>query len=141
MAGKTYDASLVTQGGLQIAAGGYIGAVLDTAVDNISSGAVWQAFSLPAGTLVHEIGAVCLTAEGATLTVDVGFTGGDVDAFLDGVDMNSANASYSSQEYQSTQNAQDGGKYLASADTVDVLFNNAADLAKIYIFARYTKIQ
>lgn len=141
MAGKTYDAGLLTQGGLQVAAGGYISAVIDCSVDNISDEAVWQAFSFPAGTLIHEIGAVCLTAEGGTLTIDVGFTGGDVDCFLDGVNMNSANASYNSISYESTQNACDGGKYLASADTVDVLFKDAADTAKIYIYARYTKIQ
>lgn len=140
MAGKTYDAALVKQGGLQVPAGGYMSAEIDCSVDNIGSSDVWQAFSLPAGTLIHEVGAVCKTAEGGTLTVDVGFTGGDVDGFLDGVNMNSAGAAYKSTAYESTQNAYDSGYYLSSADTIDFLFNNAADTAVIYAYVRYTKI-
>jgi hypothetical protein len=134
MAGKTYDADLLIQGGLQVPAGGYISAVIDCSVDNISDEAVWQAFSLPAGCFIHEGGAVCLTAEGGTLTIDVGFTGGTVDLFLDGSDMNVANAAYSSA-------AAGSPSYLSSADTIDVLFKDAADAAKILIYARYTKVQ
>lgn len=140
MAGKTYDASLLKQGGLQIPSGGYIAAEIDCSVDNIGSGEVWQALSVPAGTMVKNVGIVCKTAEGGTLTVDVGLTGGDVDGFIDGFNGNSANGMTQSMSYESTQNAFDSGKYFAAADTIDVLFNNAADAAKLYVFAEYVKI-
>ena len=137
MAGKTYDASLLKQGGLQVPSGGYISAVLDCSVDNISSGAVWQALSVPAGTMVKNVGVVCLTAEGGTLTVDIGLTGGDVDAFIDGFDGNTANGM---DQSVGSAYAYTGGKYFAAADTIDVLFNNAADAAKILVFADFAKI-
>jgi len=137
MAGKTYTASLLKQGGLQVPAGGYQSAVLDCSVDNISSGAVWQALSIPAGTMVKNIGAVCLTAEGATLTVDIGLTGGDVDGFIDGLNGNSANTIGQSVGSAAAFTA---GQYFASADTIDVLFNNAAATAKILVFAEFVKI-
>ena len=130
---KTYTPALLKQGGLQIPAGGFISAVIDCSVDNISDEAVWQALSFPAGVMIQEVGAVCLTAEGGTLTIDVGFTGGTVDQFLDGVDMNSAGTGYSSAAAGTPQ-------YLASADTLDVLFKDAADAAKVLIYARYAKL-
>ena len=134
MAGKTYDASLLKQGGLQVPAGGYASAIIDCSVDNISDEAVWQALSFPAGTMVTEVGAVCITAEGGTLTIDVGFTGGTVDQFLDGVNMNDVGVGYTSA-------AAGTPMYLASADTIDVLFKDAADAAKILLYARYIKVQ
>ncbi len=137
MADISYDPKYVQSGGLQVPAGGFMAAVLDTNVDNISATETWQALSVPAGAIVHEVGAVILTAEGATMTIDIG-DGDDADGYLDGINGNSASLTKSSREYESTQNAFDGGKYYASADTIDVLFNNDADTVKILVFAFYS---
>lgn len=137
MADISYDPKYLHAGGLQVPAGGYMSAVLDTAVDNISATEHWQALKIPAGTIVHSVGAVILTAEGATMTIDIGDT--NVDGYLDGVDGNVANACYTSTQYESTQNAYDGGKYYSSADTIDVLFNNDADTVKVLVFAFTSK--
>ena len=137
MAGKTYTASLLKQGGLQVPAGGYQSAVLDCAVDNISSGAVWQALSIPIGYMVKNVGMVCLTAEGGTLTVDIGLTGGDVDGYIDGFDGNVVNGM---DQSLGSAYAFTGGVYHAAADTIDVLFNDAADAAKLLVFADFVKI-
>ena len=137
MAGKTYTPALLKQGGLQIPAGGYQSAVLDCSVDNISSSAVWQALSIPAGYMVKNVGIVCLTAEGGTLTVDIGLTGGDVDGFIDGFDGNVVSGM---DQSAGSAYAFAGGSYFASADTIDVLFNNKAVAAKLLVFADFAKI-
>ena len=36
------------------------------------AGDIWQAITVPAGSIVVAVGAVILTAEGGTLTIDVG---------------------------------------------------------------------
>lgn len=137
MAGKTYDASLLKQGGLQTPAGGYVSAEIDCSVDNISGAAVWEAISIPAGTVVKNVGIVCLTAEGGTLTVEVGDTGVDPNGYIAAFDGNVANGMIQSL---SAATAYVTGKYYATADTIDVLFNNAADAAKLRVFAEFSKI-
>ena len=136
MAGKTYTSALLKQGGLQVPAGGYQSAVLDCSVDNISSGAAWQALSIPAGYMVKNVGIVCLTAEGGTLTVDIG-VGNIVNGFIDGFNGNVVNGMD-----QSAGSAYSfaGGSYFVSAYTINVLFNNAADAAKLLVFADFVKI-
>ena len=112
---------------------GFMSAILDTASVNIGAGDQWEALSIPAGTLVTEVGLLIMTAEGATMTIDVGAS--DPDGFLDGVNGNVANAVYNSLEDGSPAKA--GGEYFSSADTIDVTFVNAADTAKVMIWCRY----
>lgn len=46
-----------------------------------------EVFTIPAGTLVENAGVQCIVVDNATaLTLDLGFTGGDVDEFVDGFD-------------------------------------------------------
>ena len=59
----------------------------------LAQGDVIEALALPAGTLVLSGGVQVVTEHTGTstdLTLDVGFTGGDVDAFVDGFDYDGA---------------------------------------------------
>lgn len=114
---------------------------MDTAVYNKGSGDIGQMFDIAAGMIVLEIMCEVLTEEGGAATMDVGFTGGDVDGFLDAVDLNSAGLTWSGEtrsQTLSTTNANvvesartqvygiAGGYRASAADTIDCLFNTAA---------------
>lgn len=103
-----------------------------------------QLFDLLQGMLVLAVAMEVVTAEGGTCTIDVGITGTDVDAWLDGVDGNAAAGTmYCSNQIPtfSTTNANlvhpdtdevygiVGGYFhgSATADTADALYNNASD--------------
>jgi hypothetical protein len=118
--------------------GGMMAAMLDTAVKNISSSDVWEALSMPAGAVVTEVGIGVITAEGGTITVDVGITGGATDGFLDGVSLNAtAGICHNSLNAATAADTHSAGYYFASADTIDVLFNNAMDAGKFVIWCKY----
>jgi len=112
---------------------GFMASVLDTAQTNQAADDIWEALSVPAGAIVSQVGLVVLTAEGGTLTIDVGDS--DVDGFLDGVNVNSAGAIYNSLSTGTP--AYTAGKYFSSADTIDCKFINAADAAKILVWAKF----
>tara|TARA_R110002012_G_scaffold321839_2_gene551777 strand:- start:150 stop:626 length:477 start_codon:yes stop_codon:yes gene_type:complete len=104
----------------------------------LAGGDVIEVLSLPAKTLVLNVGLDVTTAEGGTLTIDVG-DGADPDGYLDGVNANTA-ASYCSALALSegTPNTVTGlsdGKYYAAADTIDVKIVNAADAAVMRLWA------
>jgi hypothetical protein len=96
----------------------------------LTSTDVLQVISLPAKTLVLAVGADVTTAEGATLTLDVG-DGSDTDGWLDGINANSATSycSIAPALTEGTPNtlvpAYGQGKYYTAADTIDVLINNS----------------
>ena len=115
--------------------GGMMAAMIDTAVQNLAADDIWQAITVPAGSIVVAVGAVILTAEGGTLTIDVG-DGDDADGYLNDANGNSAGASYSS--INGTL-AYSGGRYYSAEDTIDVLANNAADAAKIVVWCKFFK--
>tara|TARA_Y100000114_G_C11759438_1_gene328714 strand:+ start:2235 stop:2678 length:444 start_codon:yes stop_codon:yes gene_type:complete len=115
--------------------GGIMAAMIDCSVQNLASSDVWQAITVPAGSIVVAVGAVILTAEGGTLTIDVG-DGDDPDGYLDGSNGNTASASYSSINGTTGYS---GGRYYAAEDTIDVLANNAADAAKIVVWCKFFK--
>ena len=115
--------------------GGIMAAMIDTAVQNLAADDIWQAMTVPAGSIVVAVGAVILTAEGGTLTIDVG-DGDDVDGYLDGSNGNSAGASYSSINGTT---AYSGGRYYSAEDTIDVKAINAADAAKIVVWCKFFK--
>ena len=84
------------------------------------------------------VGLDVTTAEGGTLTVDVG-DGSDADGYLDGVNANTA-ASYATalSLAEATPNTVVGysnGKYYSAADTIDVKTVNAADTAVMRLWA------
>lgn len=104
----------------------------------LTSGDVLEALPLPAKSLVMAVGLDVTTAEGGTLTIDVG-DGSDTDGYLDGVDANTV-ASYASALAlaEGTPNTVVGygaGKYYSAADTIDVKLVNAADAAVVRLWA------
>lgn len=104
---------------------------LSTATYNQASGDIAQVLTIPAKTHVLAVSYEVTTAEGGTLTFDVG-DGADTDGWIDGANGNSAAAGgvVATEAYQAIN-----GKFYASADTIDVLFNNAADAAVIEVRA------
>jgi hypothetical protein len=100
------------------------------------SGDIAKILRIPAGTWVYEVQANVKTAEGGTLTVDVGDylesnnNAVDADGYMAGVNANAV-ASYSSKRTGSAAFAT--GKLYTADSYIGVLFNNAADAAKIEV--------
>ncbi len=113
-------------------------AEIDCAENNVASGDIVKALAIPANTLVQDVIAVVETAEGDTLTLDVGDyltaddTAVDADGYLDGTDGNTAAASKTSD---TDTLGHFGGKFYTAASYIGVLFNNAASAAVIRIHA------
>jgi hypothetical protein len=76
---------------------------------------------IPAKTLIMAAGIDVTTADGTAGTVDLGFTGGDVDAWVDGVDANAVGSAVG----LGTLTVTVAGCYLAAADTLDLLMLTA----------------
>lgn len=91
---------------------------------------VLEVIKVPANTLVTNVALNVTTAEGGTLTIDVG-DGDDPDGFLDGVNAN-ATAAYIPVAGTA---AYEQGKYYTAADTIDVTTVNAADAAVMTLTA------
>lgn len=91
---------------------------------------VLEVIKVPANTLVTNVALNVTTAEGGTLTIDVG-DGDDPDGFLDGVN---ANATAAYLPVAGTA-AYEQGKYYTAADTIDVTTVNAADAAVMTLTA------
>lgn len=104
----------------------------------LGAGDSLQVISLPAKTYVLRAGIDVTTAEGGTLTLDLG-DGADPDGYLDGVDGNVV-ASYASTlaVAEGTPNTIVGfsnGKYYSAADTIDLVMVNATDTAVLRVWA------
>lgn len=104
----------------------------------LANGDIIEAIPLPAKSLVMRVGLDVTTAEGGTLTIDVG-DGSDTDGYLDGVNANTV-ASYCSalaltEGAPNTITGYSNGKYYSAADTIDVLTVNAADTAVVRLWA------
>ena len=120
---------------------------IDTATTNVTSGNVAKAFIIPADTVVREVILIVRTAEGGTLTVDVGdyliATDAAVtaDGYLDGVNCNAtAGTAYNSLSSDDTYGGGGGtngyGKVYTSRNSyIGVLFNNTADAAIVDVIA------
>ena len=93
----------------------------------LAAGDVLEVVKIPANTLVLGVALNVTTAEGGTLTIDVG-DGTDPDGYLDGVNANTA-AAYSLDASAGTPTGYAGGKFYTAADTIDVVTVNAADTA------------
>jgi len=82
---------------------------------------------LPAKTLVLAAGIDVTTADGTASTVDLGFTGGDVDAWVDGVDANSVGSAVG----LGTLTVTVATCYNAAAETLDLLMLTAPQDASV----------
>lgn len=91
----------------------------------LTAGDVLEVIRVPANTLVTHVALNVTTAEGGTLTIDVG-DGSDPDGYIDGVDAN-ATAAYINDAGGAAALAH--GKFYTAADTIDVTTVNAADAA------------
>jgi hypothetical protein len=104
----------------------------------LTSGDVLEVIQLPAKTYVLAVGLDVTTAEGGTLTIDIG-DGSAADGYLDGVNANTV-ASYAStlaltEGAPNTVTGYSAGKYYAAADTIDIKTVNAADAAVMRLWA------
>ena len=96
----------------------------------LAAGDVLEVIKVPANTLVTHVALNVTTAEGGTLTVDVG-DGDNPDGYLDGVNAN-ATAAYLTV---AGTDAFEAGKFYTAADTIDIVLNNAADAAVMTLTA------
>ena len=96
----------------------------------LAAGDVLEVIKVPANTLVTHVALNVTTAEGGTLTVDVG-DGDNPDGYLDGVNAN-ATAAYLTV---AGTDAFEAGKFYTAADTIDIVLNNAADAAVMKLTA------
>ena len=96
----------------------------------LTSADILEVIRVPANTLVTNVALNVTTAEGGTLTVDVG-DGDNPDGYIDGVNAN-ATAAYLTV---AGTDAFEAGKYYTAADTIDIVLNNAADAAVMTLTA------
>lgn len=110
----------------------------DAGATALGAGDILQVIDLPAKTHVLVAGIDVTTAEGGTLTLDLG-DGGDPDGYLDGVDGNVATSYASALTLaEGTPNTITGyseGKYYSAADTIDLVMVNATDTAVMRVWA------
>jgi hypothetical protein len=99
----------------------------DAGLTALTAGDVLEVVKIPANTLVLGVALNVTTAEGGTLTIDVG-DGADPDGYLDGVNAN-ATAAYSLAPSAGTPTGYASGKFYTAEDTIDVVTVNAADTA------------
>ena len=110
--------------------------VVDFAEHNLAQNDTAQVLDLPAGILVLACAVKVITPEGGTATIDLGLTGGNVDEYIDGADINAAAGSVTKSGDAATDEPiafANNCKYLTSAETVSILANNALDAAKIVV--------
>jgi len=77
---------------------------------------------IPAKTLILAVGIDVTTAETTASTIDIGYTGGDVDAWIDGFDPTSVGSAVGLGTLMTTAAATN---YHHTADTLDMLFLTA----------------
>ena len=96
-----------------------------------------QVFDVAAKQLLMGMLVEVVTAEGATATIDIGLTGGDVDRFIDGANINGAAGTVHKSGDAGTKEVvvAEGGYYFAAADAIDLLPLNDLDTAVIKVFA------
>ena len=96
-----------------------------------------QVFDVAAKQLLMGMAVEVITPEGGTATIDIGLTGGDVDAFIDGANINAAAGTVKKSGDAGTKEVivAAGGQYFATADAIDLLPLNDLDTAVIKVFA------
>ena len=96
-----------------------------------------QVFDVAAKQLLMGMLVEVVTAEGGTATIDIGLTGGDVDRFIDGANINGAVGTIHKSGDAGTKEVivAEGGYYFTAADAIDLLPKNDLDAAVIKVFA------
>lgn len=87
---------------------------------------VIEALRIPAGSIIMQAGLktiVAPTGASSDVTVDLGVTGGDVDQWVDGYDLDAGTAGQIATPVAA--GTTDPMLYLASSDTIDILFVTA----------------
>lgn len=112
--------------------------IIDTGKTPRAQNDVLECFKVSKGTEVIAVHTEVVTAEGGTLTYDVG-DGDDVDGYLDGVDGNVVGVSRMAlalvEAGPNTVLGYSGGKLYTADDTIDLKLLNAADKAVIRLTA------
>ena len=115
-----------------------ISRTIDFSVDEAAQNDVFEVLYIPAKTLVLGVQYQVLTAEGGTLTFDIG-DGDDVDGYIDGANGNTLGSGFTTLSLTAgtpdTVTGYSNGKYYAAADTIDIKLLNAADAAVITVTA------
>lgn len=102
------------------------------AANNMAASDTMQLFDLPAGLMVLGCKVETLTVQGAVCTADLGLTGGNVDEYIDGANLNAAAVVMSGDAATDEPIAfANNGKYLSAAETVSLLANNTINTAKV----------
>lgn len=89
-----------------------------------------EVMTIEAGWFVLGVRTKVLTAEGGTLTVDIGDSS-DANGYGDDVNLNTTTDSFSFNA--TTTPAYGVGKYYSTADTLELLMNNTADTAVVQL--------
>ncbi len=139
----TYD---LTVGGSTGAAAHLSGRIFTQSIEidfnetNRSATDVLNLFDIAAGSQVLFVAWEVLTAEGATLTFDIGDTS-DPNGFISGANGNAigrgANTLTMTEGAPNTVAAYSGGKFYTAAGTIDLVLGNNAANAKIKVSAVY----
>jgi len=108
---------------------------VDLDTNNLDSGEIAYFMTVPAGTYIHGVLADVATAEGGTLTFDIGDysaigTVTSVDGYIDGADGNDTAVYLLSH---ANGEAYAVGKAYATASILGLIANNAADAAIINV--------
>lgn len=113
--------------------------VVDTGELNMAASDVAQCITVPGNTFVHSVRLEVLTAEGGTLTLNVG-DGTNTSGYLSASNGNALTEAISApvaltEGTPNTITGYSGGKYYAADDTIDVVFSAAADKCKFKLTA------
>lgn len=132
--------NITADGGVPAIGGHRHFGVMEKLLDFSASGAATAAdevvpvFSVPADTFVLAVLWDVETAEGATLTFDIG-DGDDDDGFVDGANGNATGTGHGTAAGFAGTAGTLARKWYTSADTIDMTTKNAADAAKIRVKA------
>lgn len=107
---------------------------LDFSARNVAALDVVQAVKLPANSLATSVHVRTITPEGGAALGDVG-DGSDADGWHGSTNLNAASGTLS---FTTSTDAYDGGKFYASADTIDIVPNAVLDTAVIAVGVTYT---
>lgn len=102
---------------------------LDFSATNVSAADVVQAIKIPAGAIVTDVWLRVETAEGSAGNTDVG-DDANVDGWDVDVDINATGLTIGDGAYV-------GGKYYATANTIDLIPSIDLDTAVVQVFAEY----
>lgn len=116
---------------------------VDCSTDNVGSGDTVQLFNIKEGCYVQSVTVVPITAEGGTLTVDIGDYDSagsvtDADGWIDGGDLNATTVLTSAPVLTTgspctVAPAHGLGKLYTADAIIAALFNNAADAAVFHV--------